>query len=82
MIEVTRISGVPVVINADLIEAIEAIPDTSLVLSNGRRYVVKEKPEEVVGKVAAWKQRCYRQPLTGEEASAHKKLAERAAEET
>ncbi|MGG0718826.1 flagellar FlbD family protein [Robertmurraya massiliosenegalensis] len=48
MINVTRLNGKPYIINAIYIETIESFPDTTITLSNGRKYVVKESEEEVV----------------------------------
>ena len=57
MIELTKLSGERFVVNAELIECIEAQPDTSLVLQSGKRYVVRETPAEVVEKAVAYKRR-------------------------
>ncbi|MFE8695177.1 flagellar FlbD family protein [Cytobacillus sp. FJAT-53684] len=47
MIKVTRLNGKSFMINAIYIETVESFPDTTIMLTNGRKYVVKE-PEEVV----------------------------------
>jgi len=67
MIEVTRLSGESFVVNADHVEALEAMPDTGVLLLNGRRYVIKETIAVVLEKIAVWKRRCAASPLTGEE---------------
>lgn len=51
MIAVTRLDGSRLVINAELIEALEATPDTVITLTTGRRVVVREPVEEVVQRV-------------------------------
>jgi len=51
MIRLTRINRVPLVLNSDLIEHIEATPDTVIALTNGQKLVVMESAEEVVQKV-------------------------------
>lgn len=48
MIRVHRLKGDPFVVNADLIETVEATPDTVLRLVDGRRAIVAESPEEIV----------------------------------
>jgi flagellar protein FlbD len=48
MILVHRLRGEPLFLNADLIECIEATPDTVVTLADGRKYVVGETPEEIV----------------------------------
>lgn len=47
MIKVTKLNGKTFRINALLIETIESFPDTTITLTNGRKYVVKEN-EEIV----------------------------------
>ena len=48
MILVHRLRGEPVYVNADLVESVEATPDTALTLVDGRRLLVSEAPEDVV----------------------------------
>lgn len=48
MIIVHRLRGEPMFLNTDLIESIEATPDTVVTLVDGRKFVVAESPEEVV----------------------------------
>jgi len=50
MIEVKKLNDNLFIINADLIETIEATPDTVITLVNGRKYVVKNSVNEVVSK--------------------------------
>jgi len=42
MIELTRLNGKTFLLNAELVETIEATPDTTIRLTSGRTYVVKE----------------------------------------
>lgn len=51
MIEVTRFNGDRIYLNADLIEYVEATPDTIVALTTGKKYMVKEKVDQVVDKV-------------------------------
>jgi flagellar protein FlbD len=51
MIRLTRINRVPLILNSDLIEHIEATPDTVIALTTGQKLVVMESAEEVVHKV-------------------------------
>lgn len=55
MIFVTRFDGKKIVVNADLIEMIETIPDTILTTTTGKKITVKENLEEVVKLVKAYK---------------------------
>ncbi len=51
MIGLTRINGRAVVVNAELIETVESTPDTVVSLTTGKKLVVLESPEDVIGKV-------------------------------
>jgi flagellar protein FlbD len=55
VILVHRLRGEPMFVNADLIESIEATPDTVLTLVDGRRLLVDEGPEAVVERVVAFR---------------------------
>ncbi|MHB8189190.1 MAG: flagellar FlbD family protein [Ferrimicrobium sp.] len=55
MIELTRLSGSTVTLNSDLIERVEATPDTVVTLVSGACYVVRESVEEVVKRVTIFK---------------------------
>ena len=51
MISVTRLNGSEIVVNADLIETIEATPDTVITLVDGKKYVVGQTADEVVERI-------------------------------
>ncbi|HEY8422713.1 MAG TPA: flagellar FlbD family protein [Thermoclostridium sp.] len=57
MIEVTRLNNKSFVINCEWIETVEATPDTVITLTNGKKFVVAEKVEEVVEKVIEYKRK-------------------------
>jgi flagellar protein FlbD len=59
VIKLTRLSGAAFVVNCDLIESVEATPDTIVALTSNQRYVVQESVDEVVERVAAFKRRCH-----------------------
>lgn len=44
-----------IVINAELIELIEEIPDTVITLVNGKKFIVNEAKEEVIKKIIQYK---------------------------
>ncbi|CAM3339574.1 flagellar FlbD family protein [Nocardioides dubius] len=48
MITLTRLSGSQFVLNSDLIERVDATPDTVITLVDGKKYVVAERPSEIV----------------------------------
>ena len=57
MIELTRLNGMPMVLNSDLIKTAEASPDTMLTLINGEKLIVREDTAEVVERVLAYRAR-------------------------
>ena len=57
MIWVTRLDGERVLLNDDQVLYVEATHDTLLVLASGERLRILEGPEELVDRVAAWRQR-------------------------
>lgn len=64
MIEVTKLNGDKFFINAETIDFIEELPDTTLTLASGKKVIIKEPTEEVVAQVIAYKQKIYlNQPL-------------------
>ncbi len=60
MIRLTRLNHQPIVVNAELIESLEAAPDTMLSLINGQKMTVRESVEEVLARVLDY-QRAIRQ---------------------
>ncbi|MEP0827214.1 MAG: flagellar FlbD family protein [Candidatus Zixiibacteriota bacterium] len=52
MIKVTRLNNSEIVINDDLIEFVESIPDTIISLTDGKKIMVKETPDEIIKRVA------------------------------
>jgi flagellar protein FlbD len=59
VITVTRLDGDELVVNAELIELVEATPDTHLTLTDGRQMIVKETPDVVVSRVIAYRRAAY-----------------------
>ncbi len=57
MIKLQLINGTEIVLNDDLIEFIEATPDTIISLSNGKKVIVKESVTEIVDKVIEFRQK-------------------------
>lgn len=55
MITLTRLSGSRFVLNSDLIERIDATPDTVVTLTDGTKYVVSESMPEVVDAVLTFR---------------------------
>ena len=51
MITLTRLSGTVFALNCDLIERVDATPDTVVTLVDGKKYVVSESLDEVLSAV-------------------------------
>jgi flagellar protein FlbD len=58
MITLRRLNGQEFILNADLIETIEATPDTLVTLSNGKKIIVKNTLEEIVRNTVRYRQLC------------------------
>lgn len=52
MIELTRLNGKTFSLNTLYIESVESFPDTTITLTNGKKFIVTESEEEVREKVA------------------------------
>lgn len=57
MIFITRLNGRLFVVNADLIETVEATPDTVVTLTSGSKYIVRETVDEIIRRVVAFRRR-------------------------
>ena len=57
MIRLTRINHNGVVINSDLIEHIDATPDTVITLTTGQKLMVLESPDDIIDRVVAFRRR-------------------------
>ena len=55
MIKVTKLNNDEIVVNADLIEFVEANPDTIISLISGKKIMVKESPQEIIKRTAAYR---------------------------
>ncbi|WP_036726005.1 flagellar FlbD family protein [Patulibacter minatonensis] len=57
MIELHRLGREPepFLLNPDLIQTVEARPDTTVTLTSGERLPVVERPEDVRRRIAAWR---------------------------
>ena len=55
MIRVTRLNGDQFALNPDLIEKVEAHPDTVAFLVDGTKYVVRESVDEVLQEIREYR---------------------------
>ena len=61
MIKITRLNGASFVLNPDLLERLEAHPDTVVHLVSGETYIVKESIADIISMI-----RSYRSSLIAE----------------
>ncbi|APH05252.1 flagellar FlbD family protein [Bacillus weihaiensis] len=54
MVQLTRLNGKRFSLNAIYIEVIESFPDTTITLTNGHKYVVKESEQEVYASITSF----------------------------
>ena len=57
MIRLTRLNGSNYVLNCELIETVEATPDTVITTVDGKKYVCSENVDEVISRVVEYKKR-------------------------
>ena len=55
MVEVTKINGVKVLVNPDLIELVEETPDTVISFTTGRKIIVNESRQEIKSLVKSYR---------------------------
>ncbi len=59
MIEVTRLNGEELILNAEMIETVEETPDTVIRLTNGKKIIVKESRQQVKNLVISYKREIF-----------------------
>ncbi len=55
MIKVTKLNNIEVVINSELIEYIEANPDTTITMTTGKKIIVRESIDDIIRKSIEFK---------------------------
>ena len=55
MIMLTKLNKHHFVFNEDQVECIDLIPESKVIMMNGRFHVVKESPEEIIQKTIEYK---------------------------
>jgi flagellar protein FlbD len=64
MIKVTRLNQTEMIINAEKIEFIEAIPDTIITLSSGKKVMVAESVDGIIDLVIDYKRKSHQPVLS------------------
>lgn len=62
MIMLTKLNNTKIVLNCAQIESVELIPESKILMTNGKFYIVKEGAEEIIEKTIEYngKIHCYR----------------------
>ncbi len=55
MIEVTKMNGSVITVNAELIEIVEETPDTVITLTSGKKLLVKESRQDIKNLVVLYR---------------------------
>ena len=59
MIILTKLNGVEFVLNSDHIETIQESPDTTIHLTNGKIYIVRESMRQIVELTTAYRRNIF-----------------------
>lgn len=59
MIELTNLNGVPFMLNCNLIETIEDIPETKITLTTGKYFLVNESKEDIMKEIISYNRQIF-----------------------
>lgn len=57
MIKLTGLNNKELILNDDLIEKIEAIPESLITLNNGKKYIVLDSADDILEKIIEYKRK-------------------------
>lgn len=63
MIVLTKLDNNKITVNSDMIENVETSHDSTITLSNGKKFIVKEDYETIIEKTISYKQKCFEKIL-------------------
>jgi flagellar protein FlbD len=66
MISVTKLDNASLVINSELIEFIESLPETIICLTTGKKIMVKESVDEVMERIINFRRQINLPPIVNE----------------
>ncbi len=66
MITITRPNGSKFYLNPELIQTVEATPDTVITLVSNKKFIVKDTPEEIAGRFIEYRRNTLAPFTTGE----------------
>ncbi len=59
MVEVTGLNNEIFIINSNLIEKIEFIPETKITLTTGKYYLIKENKQEIIDRIINYNRKIF-----------------------
>ncbi len=65
MIKLTRLNMREFVVNAEMIEFVEALPDTMVSLVSGKKFFVAETVDQVIERVVDYRRQCQKPLFSG-----------------
>ena len=65
MIRLTRLNAREFVVNAEMIEFVEALPDTMVSLVSGKKFFVAESVDQVIERVVEYQRQCHKPLFSG-----------------
>ena len=66
LIELTKLNGEPVLINSCQMEYIELIPESKIIMMNGKYHIVREGKDEIIKKFIIFNNQCIHYPRNEE----------------
>lgn len=57
MIKLTGLNNKELILNDDLIEKIEAVPESVITLNNGKKYLVLDSVDDILKKIIEYKRK-------------------------
>ena len=59
MVSITKLNDSEITINCDLIESIEATPDSTITMTTGKKFIAKEPIDVIIDRVIKHKRKIY-----------------------
>jgi flagellar protein FlbD len=60
LIKLTGLNNKEIILNAEHIEKLEAVPESLVTLTNGNKYIVLESTDEIINRVIEYKNKIFR----------------------
>ncbi len=59
MISITKLNDKEIIINCELIETIESLPDTTITMTNGKKFIATESVDEIIESIIKYKNKIF-----------------------